>query len=547
MKKEDVVKRKEVGKRSNKKSLPKKEPLKFLGRTIRKGSLVALPEVHPELAGLLPPDSEAYSALEEMIVREGRVSSSIITCIIDGVEYVLDGHMRQDVIAKNGIKDFTIETLDHIKTVEEARCWIILNACSHRRLNRAQRVKLVRKLKPMLEAVAKTNQKLGATLKKAFAETEKAGKPMHVAKELAKMAGTSPDFFRDADYVFENGNPEEKGKLLKDGYGASKLAAAIKLRLTPPKPDPEVISYTNPKDGEYIDRIINADCIQTLKDMHYNGIKDVALMVSSINYNVNMDYGSDFSDDLPRDEYLDNVAQAIYHAQRLGRDGMRICVNCTDTNNGTKDNGDYQFDIGKDLGNKIDELNAKYDDCNLRFWGRFLWLKNHSNAPVYLGSAAAPVLKNDSEYILVWTKNQRKLENVSGINCKPGSGIVFSDTERDRYIITEKERMAWSYQAWYISPVTNKKQLDVHPCPFPEDIPHRLIKLFSNPNDIVIDPFMGIATTCKVASDLGRRYVGIDLNSGYCDFGKKRIEKSIENRNTNHDDLDDDTEYCQID
>ncbi len=508
---------------------------------IRTGSLENLPMAHPRFAGLMPLDEDSYKSLEDMIRSEGRITSPIITCIIDGVEYILDGHMRVDIAKKNDITNFLVQTLSNINTVEEGVCWIICNACSHRKLNKAQRVDLVRKLKPMIQEIAKTNQKLGAALKRGFSEV---GKKTHTDCTLARMAGTSPDFFRDADFVFEYGTPDDRKKLLDSGYRASTIRRSIEKKQQTDALQKEVISYINPKEGDYINRIINGNCIQIMKDMAFNGINNAALMLASINYNVGIDYCPDFSDKLPRDEYLENIAQSIYYAQLLGRNGMRICINCTDTNNpdATDQEGDFQFDIGRDLCNKVDELNRNHKDCNLRFMGRFIWFKNNSSANPCLGSKAAPVIKNDSEYILVWTKNQRKLENISGIDCKPGSGSFASDAIRDKYIITEQERMAWSYQTWSISPCRDKELLKNHPCPYPEEICHRLIKLFSNPGDIVIDPYMGSGTTCLVADDLMRKYVGIDICSNFCDAAKKRIEA----RNNTIDDLTANSSYAII-
>ncbi len=76
---------------------------------------------------------------------------------------------------------------------------------------------------------------------------------------------------------------------------------------------------------------------------------------------------------------------------------------------------------------------------------------------------------------------------------------------------------------WHIAPVP-PGCID-HPCPFPEEIPYRLMKLYSYENDLVLDPFNGSGQTTKVAHHLGRRYVGIDLVKEYVELAKSRIEK----------------------
>ena len=74
---------------------------------------------------------------------------------------------------------------------------------------------------------------------------------------------------------------------------------------------------------------------------------------------------------------------------------------------------------------------------------------------------------------------------------------------------------------WHIAPVP-PGYID-HPCPFPEEIPYRLMKLYSYENDTVLDPFNGSGQTTKVAHRFGRRYVGIDTVNEYVELAKIRI------------------------
>lgn len=74
---------------------------------------------------------------------------------------------------------------------------------------------------------------------------------------------------------------------------------------------------------------------------------------------------------------------------------------------------------------------------------------------------------------------------------------------------------------WDIAPVPPGKI--AHPAPFPEEIPHRLAKLFTQEEEWILDPFNGAGTTTKAAFDLNRNSVGIDLESKYVEYAKKRI------------------------
>lgn len=76
---------------------------------------------------------------------------------------------------------------------------------------------------------------------------------------------------------------------------------------------------------------------------------------------------------------------------------------------------------------------------------------------------------------------------------------------------------------WHIAPVP-PGYID-HPCPYPEEIPYRLMKLYSYENDVVLDPFNGSGQTTKVAYHFGRRFVGIDLVNDYVNLARSRIER----------------------
>lgn len=76
---------------------------------------------------------------------------------------------------------------------------------------------------------------------------------------------------------------------------------------------------------------------------------------------------------------------------------------------------------------------------------------------------------------------------------------------------------------WHIAPVP-PGYID-HPCPYPEEIPYRLMKLYSYENDVVLDPFNGSGQTTKVAKHFGRRYIGIDLVKDYVTLARSRIEQ----------------------
>ena len=78
---------------------------------------------------------------------------------------------------------------------------------------------------------------------------------------------------------------------------------------------------------------------------------------------------------------------------------------------------------------------------------------------------------------------------------------------------------------WHIAPVP-PRTLE-HPCPFPEEIPHRLILRHSNVDDLILDPFLGSGQTTKVAVKLDRRAVGYDIQPEYVQYARRRLEETL--------------------
>jgi site-specific DNA-methyltransferase (adenine-specific)/site-specific DNA-methyltransferase (cytosine-N4-specific) len=69
-----------------------------------------------------------------------------------------------------------------------------------------------------------------------------------------------------------------------------------------------------------------------------------------------------------------------------------------------------------------------------------------------------------------------------------------------------------------------------HSAAYPEGLPEWFIKLFTQEGDIVLDPFLGSGTTCKVALELGRNSIGIELNEEYYKQTEERLTNIINSK-----------------
>ena len=95
-----------------------------------------------------------------------------------------------------------------------------------------------------------------------------------------------------------------------------------------------------------------------------------------------------------------------------------------------------------------------------------------------------------------------------GTGLQPHSGL-------NKSYPTKNKRSVWS--------ITNKPYKGSHFATFPPDLIEPCIKAGSQPNDIILDPFMGSGTTAMVAKSLGRDYIGCELHQDYQPLIHKRI------------------------
>jgi modification methylase len=135
-----------------------------------------------------------------------------------------------------------------------------------------------------------------------------------------------------------------------------------------------------------------------------------------------------------------------------------------------------------------------------------LWKKpttkpRYKGKGAFLGSGFLPpnaYVTIDMEYVLIFRK---------------GSLRAFEpkDPKRYRSKFTKKERDEWFSQVWTVPGVRQTHgDLERRIAAFPEEIPRRLIRMFSIEGDLVLDPFLGSGTTLKSAMDLNRRFIGYE-------------------------------------
>ncbi|MGP8068832.1 MAG: DNA-methyltransferase [Candidatus Bathyarchaeia archaeon] len=219
----------------------------------------------------------------------------------------------------------------------------------------------------------------------------------------------------------------------------------------------------------------------------------VALCVTSPPYNV----GKEYDQNLSLEEYLGLLERVMEETHRVLVTGGRAAINIAN--------------IGRKpyipLHSHVIGIMSKLA-FDMR--GEIIWNKaasaGTSTAWGSWRSASNPVLRDVHEYILVFSK-----------------GAYSRNRDGRESTITSEEFTACTKSVWEF-PAVSARRIG-HPAPFPEELPRRLIQLYTFKDDVVLDTFCGSGTTCIAAMRAGRRYVGYDTEKRYCELAEKRIRE----------------------
>ena len=249
----------------------------------------------------------------------------------------------------------------------------------------------------------------------------------------------------------------------------------------------------------FVNRIICADALQALARIPDQSID---LIITSPPYNFGHAYAQDPHGDTHEwNRYFEQLLTVWRECERVLKTGGRMAVNIQP--------------LFSDYVPTHHVISRQLAGLGLLWKAEFLWEKNNYNAKYTAWgswkSPSMPYIKYTWEFIEVFDKETHK---------KSG--------RREDIDITADEFKEWVLGRWSFPPEIRMKDYH-HPAMFPEELPRRLMKLFSYKNDIVLDPFNGAGTTTLVAWKLHRRFIGIDVSQQYCDIALKRLITAGEN------------------
>lgn len=98
-------------------------------------------------------------------------------------------------------------------------------------------------------------------------------------------------------------------------------------------------------------------------------------------------------------------------------------------------------------------------------------------------------------------------------------------------MLTRDEMKGWLRTAW--TDIKGESTRKGHPAPYPIELAERLVRLFSFASfagDVVLDPFVGTGTTSLAAINAGRNSVGVEVDPGYLQLARERIEREVLSR-----------------
>lgn len=251
-------------------------------------------------------------------------------------------------------------------------------------------------------------------------------------------------------------------------------------------------------------KIINGDSrnMRELRD------ECIHLVVTSPPYWQLKDYGTEdqigFNDSY--ENYINHLNLTWQECYRVLHKGGRLCINIGDQFARSVYYGRY----------KVIPIHSEIikfcETIGLDFMGSIIWQKtttmNTTGGGSVMGSFPYPrngIVKLDFEYVLIFKKQ--------GNTPKP------TLEQKELSKMTTEEWNTYFNGHWYIKGVRQ----DRHIAMFPEELPKRLIKMFSFVGENVLDPFLGSGTTSSVAKQLGRNSVGYEINPEFISIIREKM------------------------
>lgn len=248
--------------------------------------------------------------------------------------------------------------------------------------------------------------------------------------------------------------------------------------------------------------LVRADCRDVLRLCPANW---AALVHTSPPYNIGRPYkGSSDARDI--DQYQSFLHEVVSELSRIVKPGGSVFWQTGYTEKGRQGSGRPERGIVL-----LDSLSLPiFAECGFVLWDRVVWN--------YFGSMAFKSKFTNRHETILWF-----------VKAGPNSAAPLFELDEIReralsydgrnHILGRNPGNVW--QAERVAYGSTGQT--THPAVFPEEISEKIIRCCSAPGDIVVDPFMGSGTTCKVALTLGRQFLGCDVSRSYVSEAEERL------------------------
>lgn len=198
----------------------------------------------------------------------------------------------------------------------------------------------------------------------------------------------------------------------------------------------------------------------------------------------------------------------VLEAKRLhpdyNRDKLAAYLNCSEQTIDRRLNGNNIRGGRHSAGTRVKLVGAGLEqyayEAGLYLYDKRIWQKDPAWANSKWTTSTLKAVSETEDLYIFW---------------KPGEYVV----NRDR--LTPSEWKEWGLrQVWRIPSVRTN---NIHPAMFPLELAYRVIKLYTDENDIVLDPFLGSGTTALAAIEAKRQYIGIELMERYAELAVRRV------------------------
>ena len=289
------------------------------------------------------------------------------------------------------------------------------------------------------------------------------------------------------------------------------------------------------------------DALETLKTLKSNSVN---CCVTSPPYYGLRDYGviGQIGREQSVYDYIDRLVEVFREVRRVLQDDGTLWLNIGDSYCGTRSKNEHvdpKYSNGRT--GQINSVTAKVQSCKTKDLIGIPWLLAFAlrddgwylrqdiiwNKPNCMPESVKDRCTKAHEYVFLLTKKQKYFYDADAIkepavngdpssprgsrgSCSKNSGCRNHNNHESKHpVVLRNKRSVWS--------ICTKPVKETHFATFPSDLIKPCILAGCPVGGIVLDPFLGSGTTGVVASQLKRKYIGIELNPDYCEIAKARI------------------------